>query len=111
MSRKFKVVPVMYAASGDVYTLKLQNTEALAGLLSDGWSVMRTDVLPGLGGKGEYEVSLRRIEHCVICGRWWKLYAASSHLTIWTEPPGWVVWLLRHKTWKTMHNQQRKESK
>lgn len=56
MSRKFKVVPVMYAASGDVYTLKLQNTEALAGLLSDGWSVMRTDVLPGLGGKGEYEV-------------------------------------------------------
>ena len=29
---------------------------ALAGLLSDGWSVMRTDVLPGLGGKGECEV-------------------------------------------------------
>lgn len=50
MSRKFKVVPVMYAASGNVYTMKLQNTEALAGLLSDGWSVMRTDVLPGLGG-------------------------------------------------------------
>lgn len=46
----------MYAASGNVYTMKLQNTEALAGLLSDGWSVMRTDVLPGLGGKGEYEV-------------------------------------------------------
>lgn len=62
-------------------------------------------------GPAQYEVSLRRIEHCVICGRWWKLYAASSHLTIWTEPPGWVVWLLRHKTWKTMHNQQRKESK
>lgn len=56
MSRKFKVVPVMYAASGNVYTMKLQNTEALAGLLSDGWSVMRTDVLPGLGGKGGYEV-------------------------------------------------------
>lgn len=46
----------MYAASGNVYTMKLQNTEALAGLLSDGWSVMRTDVLPGLGSKGEYEV-------------------------------------------------------
>ena len=56
MSRKFKVVPVMYAASGSAYTLKLQNTEALAGLLSDGWSVMRTDVLPGLSGKGEYKV-------------------------------------------------------
>lgn len=27
----------MYAASGNVYTMKLQNTEALAGLLSDGW--------------------------------------------------------------------------
>lgn len=27
-----------------------------AGLLSDGWSVMRTDVLPGLSGKGEYKV-------------------------------------------------------
>ena len=48
MSRKFKVVPVMYAASGDVYTMKLQNTEALAGLLSDGWSVMRTDVKPNI---------------------------------------------------------------
>lgn len=56
MSRKFKVVPVMYAVSGSAYTLKLQNAEALAGLLSGGWSVMRTDVLPGLGGKGEYEV-------------------------------------------------------
>lgn len=53
----------------------------------------------------------RRIEHCVIRGRWWKLYAASSHLTIWTELPGWVVWLPRHKTRKAMHNQQRKESK
>lgn len=31
-------------------------SKALAGLLSDGWSVMRTDVLPGLGGKGEYKV-------------------------------------------------------
>ena len=46
----------MYAASGAVYTLKLQNAEALADLLFDGWSVMRTDVLPGLGGKGEYKV-------------------------------------------------------
>lgn len=63
-------------------------------------------------GPSQYEVSLRRrIEHCVICGRWWKLYAASSHLTIWTELPGWVVWLPRHKTRKIMHNQQRKESK
>ncbi|MGR4774504.1 hypothetical protein [Bifidobacterium adolescentis] len=37
-------------------TAKDEIRKALAGLLSDGWSVMRTDVLPGLGGKGEYEV-------------------------------------------------------
>lgn len=46
----------MYAASGNAYTLKLQNAELLSDLLSDGWSVVRTDVLPGLGGKGEYKV-------------------------------------------------------
>ena len=62
-------------------------------------------------GPAQYEVRLRRIAPCVLCGRRGNLYAASSHLTIWTEPPGWVVWLLRHKTRKTMHNQQRKESK
>lgn len=69
-------------------------------------------------GIGPSQDADRRIEHCVICGRWWKLYAASSHLTIWTELPEWVVWLLRHKTWKTMHNhwktmhnQKRKETK
>ena len=62
-------------------------------------------------GIGPSQDADRRIEHCVICGRWWKLYAASSHLTIWTELPGWVVWLPRHKTRKAMHNQQRKESK
>lgn len=57
------------------------------------------------------ELVTQDMHTCDLCGRWWKLYAASSHLTIWTEPPGWVVWLLRHKTRKTMHNQQRKESK
>ena len=62
-------------------------------------------------GPGRCTFPRYRLQHCVVCGRWWKLYAASSHLTIWTELPGWVVWLLRHKTWKTMHNQQRKETK
>lgn len=62
-------------------------------------------------GIGPSQDADRRIEHCVICGRWWKIYAVSPYLTIWTEPPGWAVWLLRHKTRKTMHNQQRKESK
>lgn len=35
MSRKFKVVPVMYAASGSAYTLKLQNAEALAACVPE----------------------------------------------------------------------------
>lgn len=30
--------------------------ELLESLLSEGWSVVRTDVLPGLNGKGEYKV-------------------------------------------------------
>lgn len=46
-----------------------------------------------------------------ICGRWWKLHATTPRLTIWTEIPGWLVFLLRYKTWKTMHNQTRKETK
>jgi hypothetical protein len=57
------------------------------------------------------ELVTQDMHTCDLCGRRWKLYAASSHLTIWTELPEWVVWLLRHKTWKTMHNQKRKETK
>ena len=61
-------------------------------------------------GPAQYEVSLRRIERCVVCGRWWKPRAASPLLTIWTEIPGWVVFLLRHKTWKTMRNRKERQS-
>ena len=53
------------------------------------------------------ELVTQDMHTCDLCGRRWKLYAASSHLTIWTELPERVVWLLRHKTWKTMHNQKR----
>lgn len=63
----------------------------------------------GIGPARYGDVSLRRIERCVVCGRWWKLSAASPLPTIWTEIPGWLVCLFRHKTWKTMHN-QRKDS-
>lgn len=56
MSWKFKVVPLTYTTDRDAWTLTLNNAESLESLLSDGWSVMRTDVLPGLGGKGECEV-------------------------------------------------------
>ena len=51
----------------------------------------------------QYEVSLRRIEHCVICGRWWKIYAVSPYLTIWAEVPAWMIWLFWHRIWKTGH--------
>ena len=45
----------------------------------------------------------RRIEHCVICGRWWKIYAVSPYLTIWVEVPAWMIWLFWHRIWKTDH--------
>lgn len=40
----------------DAWTLTLNNAGTLESLLSEGWSVVRTDVLPGLNGKGEYKV-------------------------------------------------------
>lgn len=73
---------------------------------------MRNTICASNGiGPGRSTFPRHRLQHCVVCSRWWKATAVSTHLTIWTEPPGWVVWLLRHKTRKTMHNQQRKESK
>lgn len=33
-------------------------------------------------GIGPSQDADRRIEHCVICGRWWKIYAVSPYLTI-----------------------------
>ena len=38
-------------------------------------------------GIGPSQDADRRIEHCVICGRWWKIYAVSPYLTIWVEVP------------------------
>lgn len=41
-----RIVPVMYARTlGSVYGLK--NMDTLGDLLSDGWRVVRADVLPG----------------------------------------------------------------
>lgn len=56
MSWKFKVVPLTYTTDRDAWTLTLNNAGTLESLLSEGWSVVRTDVLPGLNGKGEYKV-------------------------------------------------------
>lgn len=52
---KSSVVLVAYQDDG-CNTLTLKNAERLEGMLSDGWSVVRVDVMPGLGGKGKYEV-------------------------------------------------------
>lgn len=56
VSWKFKVVPLTYTTDRDAWTLTLNNAGTLESLLSEGWSVVRTDVLPGLNGKGEYKV-------------------------------------------------------
>lgn len=45
-----------YLTARDAWTLTLNNAGTLESLLSEGWSVVRTDVLPGLNGKGEYKV-------------------------------------------------------
>lgn len=56
MSWKFKVVPLTYTTDRDAWTLTLNNAGTPESLLSEGWSVVRTDVLPGLNRKGEYKV-------------------------------------------------------
>ena len=45
MSWKFKVVPLTYTTDRDAWTLTLNNAGTLESLLSEGWSVVRTDVL------------------------------------------------------------------
>ena len=46
MTESFKVVPIMYERTlGSVYDLK--NMDTLGDLLSNGWRVVRVDVLPG----------------------------------------------------------------
>lgn len=60
-------------------------------------------------GPARYEDSLRRIEHCVICGRWWKATAVSTHLTIWTEMPDWIIRMLWHSIWESAENHPTQE--
>lgn len=63
MSRKFKVVPVMYAVSGSAYTLKLQNAD---GTLDFELTCPITLLSRQLDVMDEYALILRRranIEH------------------------------------------------
>ncbi len=50
---KRAVVPIAYENDG-CGTLTLKNAQELEDMLSDGWSVIRVDALPGLCGKGKY---------------------------------------------------------
>lgn len=52
---KGSVVLVAYQDDG-CNTLTLKNAKRLEDMLSEGWNVVRVDVMPGLGGKGKYEV-------------------------------------------------------
>ena len=46
MTESFKIVPLMYARTlGSVYDLK--NMDTFGDLLSNGWRVVRADMLPG----------------------------------------------------------------
>lgn len=44
-----------------------------------------------------------------ICGRWWKASAVSTHLTIWTEMPDWVIRMLWHNIWESTENHPTQE--
>ena len=46
---------------------------------------------------------------CLVCGRWWKASAVSTHLTIWTEMPDWVIRMLWHSIWESAENHPTKE--
>lgn len=60
-------------------------------------------------GPGRSTFPRHRLQHCVVCGRWWKASAVSTHLTIWTEMPDWVIRMLWHSIWESAENHPTKE--
>lgn len=55
-------------------------------------------------GPGRCTFPCHRLQHCVVCGRRWKASAVSTHLTIWTEMPDWVIRMLWHSIWESAKN-------
>lgn len=60
-------------------------------------------------GPGRRTFPRHRLQHCVVCSRWWKATAVSTHLTIWTEMPDWIIRMLWHSIWESAENHPTKE--
>lgn len=60
-------------------------------------------------GPGRCTFPCHRLQHCVVCGRWWKASAVSTRLTIWTEMPDWVIRMLWHNIWESAENHPTQE--
>lgn len=60
-------------------------------------------------GPGRSTFPRHRLQHCVVCSRWWKATAVSTHLTIWTEMPEWIIRMLWHSIWESAENHPTKE--
>lgn len=60
-------------------------------------------------GPGRCTFPRHRLQHCVVCGRWWKASVVSTHLTIWTEMPDWVIRMLWHNIWESAENHPTQE--
>lgn len=55
------------------------------------------------------ELVTQDMHTCDLCGRWWKASAVSTHLTIWTEMPDWVIRMLWHNIWESAENHPTQE--
>lgn len=60
-------------------------------------------------GPGRCTFPRHRLQHCVVCGRWWKASAVSTHLTIWTGMPDWVIRMLWHNIRESAENHPTQE--
>lgn len=60
-------------------------------------------------GPGRCTFPRYRLQHCVVCGRWWRASAVSTHLTIWTEMPDWIIRMLWHSIWESAENHPTQE--
>lgn len=60
-------------------------------------------------GPGRRTFPRHRLQHCVVCSRWWKATAVSTRLTIWTEMPDWIIRMLWHSIWESAENHPTQE--
>lgn len=60
-------------------------------------------------GPGRCTFPRCRLQRCVVCGRWLEASVVSTHLTIWTEVPDWVIRMLWHSIWESAENHPNQE--